>query len=284
MIPVTTFSLVACDLDAGQWGIGVASKFLAVGSLVPWAAPGVGALATQAYANPGYGPDGLELLREGRSADEVVAHLVGADEDRDERQVGVVDALGRGASFTGSECMAWAGGRTGPGYAAQGNLLVAEATVDALADSFESSAGGPLAERLLDALDAAQQAGGDRRGQQSAAILMVEHRGGYAGLTDVVVDLRADDHSEPLTELRRLYGLHGRLFGKTARTEWLAVDEDLELELRARLAALGYRGSFEDALRAWAGAENLEERLDGVDALDPVLVDALRSAAPAGSS
>src|SRR6058998_2943130 len=190
---VATYSIAACDLEAGQWGVATQSKFLAVGSVVPWAEPQVGAIATQAYANPRYGPEGLSLLREGLSAEEVVERLTSADDGRDHRQLGIVDSEGRGASFTGAECLEWAGGRTGPCYAAQGNILVSAETVDAIAASFESSS-GPLAERLLDCLDAAQAAGGDRRGQQSAALLIVERDGGYASLSDELVDLRVDDH------------------------------------------------------------------------------------------
>jgi uncharacterized Ntn-hydrolase superfamily protein len=193
--------------------VAVQSKFLAVGCIVPWAEPFVGAVATQAQANPRYGPDGLELLREGLAADAVVARLTAADDDRAHRQLGVVDAEGRGASYTGAECGAWAGHRTGDAYAAQGNILVSEATVDALAETFEESAGRPLADRLLDCLDAAQAAGGDSRGQQSAAILVVGPQQGYRGLSDVFVDLRVDDHERPLDELRRLVGIHSELFG-----------------------------------------------------------------------
>jgi uncharacterized Ntn-hydrolase superfamily protein len=273
-----TYSLVACDLEAGQWGVATASKFLAVGSLVPWAVPQVGAVATQAYANPTYGPDGLALLRDGASAQEVVAQLTAADDGRDERQLGVVDREGRSASFTGSACMDWAGGRTGQAYAAQGNLLVSGETVDALAASFESSTGAPLAERLLEALAAAQLAGGDRRGQQSAAILVVELAGGYAGLTDTIVDLRVDDSPQPLVELSRLYEIHLRIYGKTPREDWLTVDPVLEAELTSRLAALGYDAPLGEALREWAGTENLEERLDGTAEVDPVLLEALRAA------
>ena len=160
-----TYSIVACDLDAGRWGVATQSKFLAVGSLVPWAEPGVGAIATQAYANPRYGPDGLALLREGLSAEEVVERLTAADGDRAQRQLGVVDGEGRAATYTGAECHAWAGGRTGSCYAAQGNILVSGATVDALAETFEATGGRPLAERLLDCLDAAEAAGGDSRGR-----------------------------------------------------------------------------------------------------------------------
>ena len=162
---VATYSIVACDLDAGYWGVAVQSKFLAVGAVVPWAEPHVGAVATQSFANPRYGPDGLALLREGLSAQEVVERLTSADDGRAQRQLGVVDGQGRAATFTGDECFAWAGGRTGEGYAAQGNILVSAATVDGLADTFERTAGKPLALRLLDCLDAAQAAGGDSRGQ-----------------------------------------------------------------------------------------------------------------------
>jgi uncharacterized Ntn-hydrolase superfamily protein len=273
---VSTYSIVACDLDAGQWGVATQSKFLGVGSIVPWAEPQVGAVATQSYANPRYGPEGLALLRDGLAADKVVERLTSADEGREHRQVGVVDREGRAASFTGSECMEWAGGRTGDGYAAQGNILVSGETVDALAETFEQSVGKPLAERLLDCLDAAQAAGGDSRGQQSAALLVVEKDGGYAGLSDTLVDVRVDDHERPLEELRRLYGLHQAIFGKTPREEWVDVNEELEAELRERLARLGYEGEPADALTRWAGNENLEERVDGAEAIDPVVLEELR--------
>ena len=273
--PVSTYSIAACDLEAGQWGVATQSKFLAVGSVVPWAEPQIGAIATQAYANPRYGPDGLALLREGLSAEQVVERLTSADEGRNQRQLGIVDGAGRSASFTGAECLEWAGGRTGPCYAAQGNILVSAETVDAIAASFESSS-GPLADRLLDCLDAAQAAGGDRRGQQSAALLVVEKDGGYAKLSDTIVELRVEDHERPLDELRRLYGLHVALFGETPRDEWLAVDDALADELRARLARLGYDGDLEDAFNRWAGNVNLEERVDGIEEIDPVVLEELR--------
>ncbi|HET8608002.1 MAG TPA: DUF1028 domain-containing protein [Gaiellaceae bacterium] len=271
-----TYSIAACDLEAGQWGVATQSKFLAVGSIVPWAEPGAGAIATQALANPRYGPDGLALLREGASAEDVVARLTAADEGRDERQVGVVDARGGSATYTGAGCLEWAGGVTGPGYAAQGNILVSEETVAALAVAFESTAGRPLAERLLEALAAAQAAGGDRRGQQSAALYVVERDGGYAGLTDVVVDLRVDDHEAPVPELARLYDLHQAIFGKTPRDRWLEVDDALARELEERLARLGYDGNLAAAFRTWSGNENLEERVDGVERIDPVVLETLR--------
>jgi uncharacterized Ntn-hydrolase superfamily protein len=274
---VATYSIAACDLAAGQWGVATQSKFLAVGSIVPWAEPGIGAIATQAYANPRYGPDGLALLREGLSATEVVGRLTEADEGRDHRQLGVVDGRGAGATYTGSACMDWAGGIVGDGFAAQGNILVDETTVSALASAFTENSARPLAERLLACLAAAQAAGGDRRGQQSAALLVVERDGGYAGLCDILVDLRVDDHERPVEEISRLYRLHWLLFGKSSRDDWLPVDDDLRGELSERLARLGYEGPLHEALPAWAGTENLEERVDGVASIDPVVLEELRA-------
>jgi uncharacterized Ntn-hydrolase superfamily protein len=275
---VATYSIAACDLEAEQWGVATQSKFLAVGSVVPWASPHVGAVATQAYANPRYGPDGLALLAEGLSATEVVERLTSADDDRGHRQLGVVDATGGSATYTGSECMDWAGGIAGDGFAAQGNILVSEETVGAIAASFEGSAGKPLAERLIDALAAGQAAGGDSRGQQSAALLVVQRDGGYAGLSDVVVDLRTDDHPAPVEELARLYSLHEALFGKTPHSDWLLLDGPLAAEMTERLAELGFDGELEDAFVRWAGRENLEERVDGIARIDPVVLEELRKA------
>ena len=269
---VATYSIAACDLAAGQWGVAVQSKFLAVGSVVPWAEPGAGAIATQSYANPRYGPEGLALLRQGRSAQEAVDELTAADDGRAQRQVGVVDAKGGAATFTGEECHDWAGGRTGDGYAAQGNILVSADTVDALAESFEATS-GPLAQRLLASLAAGQAAGGDRRGQQSAALLVVERDGGYAMLSDTLVDLRIDDHERPVEELQRLYEAHELLFGKTPRDRWLPLDEGLRAEVTGLLAGLGYQ-SLDD----WAGVANLEERVEGDEAIDPVVLRELRRA------
>jgi uncharacterized Ntn-hydrolase superfamily protein len=271
--PVATFSIVGCDLEAREWGIAVQSKFLAVGSVVPWAEPEVGAIATQAYANPSYGPNGLELLRQGLSAEDVVRRLTEEDDGRDERQLGVVDGSGASAAWTGSGCLDWAGNRTGVCYSAQGNILVSGATVAALAETFESNAGRPLAERLLEALAAAQAAGGDSRGQQSAALLVVKRNGGYAALSDVLVDLRVDDHERPIEELARIYGLHQQLFGRTPERYWQPLEGELRAEVEERLGRLGY-----DSLEGWASVENLEERVSGSDAIDPVVLEALREA------
>jgi uncharacterized Ntn-hydrolase superfamily protein len=253
--------------------VAVQSRFLAVGSVVPWAEPLVGAIATQSWANPRYGPEGLALLREGLSAEDAVDRLTAADDGRAQRQLGIVDGDGRAASYTGEECHAWAGHRTGDGFAAQGNILVSADTVDALAETFEAGRGKALAERLLDSLDAAQAAGGDSRGQQSAALLVVGPDQGYAGLSDVLVDLRVDDAERPLTELRRLFGLHQELFGETPRARWVTVDDGLRREIADRLAVLGY-----ERLDDWAGTANLEQRVDGEDEVDPVVLDALRRA------
>jgi uncharacterized Ntn-hydrolase superfamily protein len=273
----STYSIVACDLDAREWGVAVQSKFLAVGAGVPAAEPEVGAVATQAWANMRYAPEGIALLREGLSADEVVKSLTDADDGREHRQLGVVDAAGRGATYTGSACMDWAGGVVGGGYAAQGNILVSEETVTALARTFERTSGQPLAVRLLECLTAAQEAGGDRRGQQSAALLVVRKDGGYMGTSDAIADLRVDDHATPIEELRRIYRMHDLLFGETPREEWLDVDEQLAAELRERLDALGYGDKgLPEAFEAWAGTENLEERVDGVDRVDPVVLEELR--------
>src|SRR5690349_1524627 len=274
---VATYSIAACDPDARQWGVATQSKFLGVGSVVPWAEPEVGAIATQAYANPRYGPNGLALLRDGLSAAEVVERLTDADEERDVRQLGVVDGEGRSASWTGSQCNEWAGHRNGPCYAAQGNILVGAETVAALAETFEGNAGLPLAQRLLECLAAAQAAGGDRRGQQSASLLIVERDGGYASLSDTLVDLRVDDHADPIAELGRLYEQHSLLFGTTPRKDWLEVDGDLRAEVESRLRDLGYDGELENAFTAWAGAANLEERVDGAARIDPVVLAELRA-------
>lgn len=266
-----TFSIVARSADGAQWGVAVASKFLAVGAAVPTARYGVGALATQSYANVAYKSDGLHLLNRGLSAQEVVDRLTAADELREQRQLGVVDRDGAAATFTGSACNAWAGGRTGAGYAAQGNILTGPEVVDALADAFEGTA-GPLAHRLHQALLAADRAGGDRRGRQSAALYVVSESGGYGGGNDVLVDVRVDDHPDPVPELGRLLDLYDLYFGKPDPAEVLPLTGHLATEVQDRLRALGY-----DRLETWAGVENYEERMvDG--GIDPAVLAKLREA------
>jgi uncharacterized Ntn-hydrolase superfamily protein len=274
---ISTYSIVGYDPEAREWGIAVQSKFLAVGAAVPFARAEVGAVATQALANLTYGPEGLELLRSGLTAEETLSSLTSADSDRDHRQAGIVDRNGGSGTFTGSSCLPWAGGIRGEGFAAQGNVLESAATVETLAETFAATAGSMLASRLIECLRAAQAAGGDRRGQQSAALLVVRERGGYGGGSDRLVDLRVDDHHEPIVELSRLYGLHQLLFGSTPEPDWLAVTDSLREEIRERLAKLGHgQPKLEDAFFAWAGTENLEERVAGIDRIDPVVLDVLR--------
>jgi uncharacterized Ntn-hydrolase superfamily protein len=204
--PVSTFSIVAYDPDRQEWGVAVASKFLAVGAVVPWAKAGFGAIATQSHANTSYGPKGLDLLSQGKSAKEVIKLLTEEDPDKDVRQVGIIDGKGKAATFTGSKCTAWAGGKTGEHYACQGNILTGEAVVNDMAKAFEE-AKGPLAWRLLAALEVAEKAGGDKRGKQSAAILVVRDKAGYGGFNDRMVDFRVDDHANPVEELARILAL-----------------------------------------------------------------------------
>jgi uncharacterized Ntn-hydrolase superfamily protein len=271
-----TFSLVACDREQRQWGVVVASKFLAVGAVVPWARAEAGAVATQAFANIPYGPDGLELLAAGATAPETVDRLTAADAEREQRQIGVVDAAGGSATFTGTGCFEWAGGRTGEGYAAQGNLLAGPAVVAALADTFESTE-GPLVERMLACLAAGDAAGGDRRGRQSAAVIIRRAGGGYGGNNDLMIDLRVDDHPDPVTELQRLYSIQNLLFGRTPEENLIPL-EQVHAELSELLGKVGYGGDIEAGLRTWAGMENLEERLSP-SRIDPVVLGVLRERA-----
>ena len=267
-----TFSIVARDGD--QWGVAVASKFLAVGAFVPAARAGAGALATQAMANLSYRDTGLALLKEGRSAAEVVEALIAHDDDRAHRQLGVVDARGEAATYTGADCLVWAGGRTGDGYTIQGNILVGPEVVRAAEDAFVR-ASGPLAWRLLAALQAGDDAGGDKRGRQSAGLLVVEEGAGYGGFTDVVVDLRCDDSPAPIPELVRLLDLHDLYFGKPDPATLVPLAEVRE-EVAGHLARLGYDVSdFDKAYDAWIGTENYEERhVPG--SIDPGVLDRLR--------
>jgi uncharacterized Ntn-hydrolase superfamily protein len=208
-----TFSIVGYDPDRKEWGVAVASKFLAVGSVVPWAQAEVGAVATQSYANVPFGPKGLDLMGKGKSAEEAVKELTDADDGRDQRQVGMVDAKGNAATYTGKKCNPWAGGKTGKHYAVQGNILTGPEVVDAMAKAFEE-ARGPLAWRLMDALAAGDKAGGDKRGKQSAAVYVVRPKAGYGGGNDRYIDFRVDDHQEPIPELARILALRVRKPGE----------------------------------------------------------------------
>jgi uncharacterized Ntn-hydrolase superfamily protein len=270
-----TFSIVASDGTA--WGVAVASKFLAVGSAVPAAAAGVGAIATQSYANLAYRPDGLALLRDGGTAQQTIDALTAADDKREQRQAGIVDGHGGSASYTGSECHDWAGGRTGDGYAIQGNILTGPGVVEAMESAWlATGATQPLARRLYAALLAGDDAGGDKRGRQSAAMLVASLEGGYAGSSDILVDLRVDDSPAPIPELARLLDLHDLYFTKGDPDTALALDGDLADEVRRRLSSLGHdHADLDAALNDWAGVENFEERMVA-GRIDPTVLEQLR--------
>ena len=280
----STFSIVAFDFESGDLGIAVQSKFLGVGALVPWAQADVGAIATQAHANLSYGPRGLDMLAGGASAQETLDALIAEDEERARRQVGVVDTHGRAAAYTGAECFDWAGHMVSEGSACQGNILVSGETVQRMAEAFQETA-GELPERLLAALGAGQAAGGDRRGQQSAALLVVRRSGGYGGLSDRYVDLRVDDHTQPIDELGRLLRLHRVYFGQPRPEDLLPLEGDLLREVQTLLTDLAYyRGplaapydeALHQALFDFAGMENLEERLQEGPQIDRVILEFLR--------
>jgi len=284
-----TFSIVAYDPVANEWGVATQSKFLAVGAVVPWAAANAGAIATQSYANTSFGPHGLKMLAQGLSAAETLDRLLAADEGREQRQVGIVDREGRAATFTGSGCHAWAGGLTGSNFAVQGNILVSAATVEALAAGF-GSARGELADRLVAALLAGQKAGGDRRGQQSAAVLIVRDKGGYAGFNDRYLDLRVDDDPHPIERLQQLLELHHLYFGKPAPESLVKIDQKIARELqRITKRARQYHGAItgeydaatREAVEGLIGIENLEDRWPfGSDQIDPVALRFLQQAYP----
>jgi uncharacterized Ntn-hydrolase superfamily protein len=309
-----TYSLVALDPLTGDLGVAVQSKFLAVGAVVPWARAGVGAIATQAMAETRYGPDGLERLAAGSSADEVLAALVAGDPLADHRQVGIVDARGASATHTGRHCFAWAGGRTGPGFAAQGNILAGPGVVDGLADTFRAG-GRPLPELLVACLAAADAAGGDRRGRESASLLVVRANGGYGGGNDHWIDLRVDHHDDPIGELGRLVDLHRLYFDRPTPADLEPVDEAIADEIRTILEALGagpggafgavyapmsgepsgeseprvsigeprplppnWDGRWQRALDDWMAVKNLEERAAAPGWIDRRVLDVLRHA------
>jgi len=282
-----TFSIVACDPANGDLGIAVASKFPAVGAVVPWARAGVGAVATQSWANTDFGPEGLQLMGSGLPAAAALDAVLEPDDDREERQVGFVDAGGGAASFTGANCMNWAGGVTGDGFAAQGNILAGEGVVAALASTFTLTE-GDLCDQLLAALLAGDRAGGDRRGKQSAALLVVRAGGGYEGRNDRYIDLRVDDHPEAPTELARLFTVWDDTM-LVRRDEPLEATPELVGELQRRLAAVGAyegdaSGQLDDAtsvaLAEWAGRYNLEGRLRDDGMLSAHLMMELRDVTP----
>lgn len=270
MIRPSTFSIVAFDPGIPAWGVAVASKFPAVGAVVPWARAEVGAVATQSYANTSYGPNGLDLIATGMSADQALARLLEDDTERDQRQVGILDANGKAATYTGSSCFDWAGGVTGTGFAIQGNILAGPQVVAAIADTYKITHGS-FPRRLLSALLAGDRAGGDRRGRQSAAILVVKPHGGYGGFNDRWIDYRVDDHPDPVMRLSELLEMHELYFGESPLEDKLAIKGEILGNLHKILKQYGYNpGSdrqvySEDtriALRAFIGNENFEERVD----------------------
>jgi uncharacterized Ntn-hydrolase superfamily protein len=266
----STFSIVACDLDEHTWGVAVASKFPAVGAVVPWAQADAGAVATQAYANTSFGPRGLELMASGVSAVEALSRFLSNDEDRVQRQVGVVDANGLAATFTGSQCFEWAGGSAGPGYAIQGNILAGEQVITAMEKAFVGMKGS-LPYRLYAALLAGDRSGGDRRGRQSAAIYVAKPNGGYGGYTDRWIDYRVDDHEDPVRHLGELLEMHELYFGVSDKKDRLALNGEPVQQLQEIMIRLGYLAGSADgiydeltkiALRTFTGNENFEERIN----------------------
>jgi uncharacterized Ntn-hydrolase superfamily protein len=313
-----TYSIVARDPQTGDFGIAVQSKFLAVGAVVPWARAGVGAIATQAFANVAYGPQGLDLLADGYAADEVLRRLVAADDGREHRQVGVVDAQGRSATHTGRDCFAWAGGRTGENFAAQGNILADAPVVDGLVDTFLAG-GRPFPELLVACLAAAEEAGGDRRGRESASLLVVRHAGGFGGGNDRWIDMRVDQHDDPIGELGRVLAFQRLYYDRPDPADLVPLDEETATEVRSLLIALGggpggrfgtvyrrmsgepaeeddphpavgeprpfptnWNDDWQRALIEWMDVANLEARIAAPGWVDPRVVELLRSAQGGG--
>lgn len=284
---LNTFSIVAYEPNEQAWGVAVASKFPAVGAVVSWARAGVGAVATQALCKMGVGPDGLAMMAQGNSAQETLNTLLAKDPGATDRQIGMVDARGGAAAYTGEGCYAWAGHKIGEGFACQGNILTGPETLDAMATTFTTSS-GELADRLVAALLAGDTVGGDRRGKQSAGVVVVRPNGGYGGDTDRYLDLRVDDAHEPVRELHRLLGVHHLFFGKPRPEEQVTITEDIARELQSLSHRLGYyhgdvSGVWDDASKQafWAlvGNENLEERwhIEGkTNAIDGVALAYLR--------
>ncbi len=281
---IATFSIVARDPNNGHVGVAVQSKFLAVGSIVPWARAGAGAIATQARANMGYGPSGLALLEQGMPAPEVLRHLIEPDPDHEHRQLGIVDREGRAAAYTGNACFAWAGHVIGEGFCCQGNILASESVITRMAATFRSVQ-GELAERLVAALEAGEAAGGDRRGRQSAALYVARAGGSYGGILDRYIDLRVDDHPDPIEELSRLLRLHRFYLTQPAPEDLVPIDKSIAAELQDALRDLGYytgpnTNTYDHltraALFAYGSVENLEERLVEDARIDRHLLEFIR--------
>jgi uncharacterized Ntn-hydrolase superfamily protein len=280
---ISTFSIVAFDAQTGEIGVGVQSKFLAVGSAVPWASADAGAIATQSWANTSFGPRGLAYLRDGMEPEEVLRTLLADDADREFRQVGVVDRNGRSATFTGSQCFNWAGGIAKPGIACQGNILAGPKVVDELVRGFEE-AKGPLPERLVAALTAGQAAGGDRRGMQSAALYVVKPQGGYGGFNDRYIDLRVDDHTSPIEELERLLRLHRLYFERPKPEDFLELEGQTLEEVKDLLRQSGYQpgngneydGQTQEALKEYFLTENFDERWTEEPVIDKRVLEYIR--------
>ncbi len=259
-----TFSIVACDLEEQAWGVAVASKFPAVGAVVPWAQAGVGAVATQSFANTSFGPRGLVLMATGLSADETLVRLLEDDPDRELRQIGLVDAKGGSTTFTGHGCFPWAGGVSDKGYAIQGNILKSAKVVPAMEKAF-LKAQGSLPARLHAALLAGDRAGGDKRGRQSAAIYVVKPKGGYGGFIDRWIDYRVDDHEDPVPRLGELLEMHELYFGKSkeeARVELTGKALKQITGILTKEKYLKKSNKFRDAFNEFIGNENFEERAD----------------------
>jgi uncharacterized Ntn-hydrolase superfamily protein len=283
---IHTFSIVAHDAQENSWGVAVASKFLAVGATVPYAKAGIGAIATQSAANLSYGEQGLHLMALGLSASETLKELLKSDEEPEERQVGIVDSKGEAATYSGKDCSSWAGGVTGKGYAIQGNILVGAQTIHAMAEAFEQAT-GELADRLFKALLIGDRTGGDRRGKQSASLLVVKPKGSYGGFNDRYIDLRVDNHPEPVEELGTLLQLHHIFLGSSKEHEKVKIDALLTQELQKLVKRLGYYDGEVDGI--WNAAtqrafftfidiENLEQRVDVANGLiDPPALNYIRS-------
>ncbi len=280
----STFSIAACDLEEKTWGVAVASKFPAVGAAVPWVNAEVGAVATQSYVNTSYGPNGLAMMAEGASAEETLEKLLASDEEREIRQVGLVDAQGKAVTFTGNKCHDWAGGLTGPGYAIQGNILTGADVIQKMEEAFLNTEGA-LPARLYAALYAGDRAGGDKRGKQAAAIYVAKPKGGYGGFLDRWIDYRIDDALDPVPRLGELLELHELYMGKSPESERVQLEGDLLIDLQKIMAHLGYyqpsidgvyNETVAESLSSFLGNENFEERFNPKEGwLDQPVLDYL---------